>query len=595
VNLTESLTRLIFFTGKGGVGKTSLACATALKLADSGLQVLLVSTDPASNLDEVLQTSLGTQPVPIPAAPRLAAMNLDPRQAAEEYRRRMVEPYRGLLPESAILSIEEQFSGACTMEIAAFEKFAQLLADRTATTKFDSVVFDTAPTGHTLRLLALPAAWTDYLQQNTTGISCAGPLAGLREQQALFQQAATVLRDSSSCTFVLVARPDQSSLREAARTSRELQQSGIEQQRLVINGVFRPGHTGDTPADALAAEMQRQLLSLPTPLNTLARTEIPSLAVTQPDPAWLRKLLKPTTETAVPPKSGAHSRPSALPPLTSPAYAVAEDGSPHASPAPMFPPLNSLTSLLAAAGHGVILVMGKGGVGKTSVATAVAQALAARGHHVLLTTTDPAAQPSPINSVGLTIARIDPEEETQRYRQQVIAQCSANLDAAGLALLNEDLRSPCTEEIAVFRAFAEVVSSGARQFVVIDTAPTGHTVLLLDAALAFHREVERQSRALPESVQQLLPTLRDPDLTRILLTVLPEATPVHEADELQKDLQRAGIQPFAWVVNQVFSGLQTTDPGLQARQTTEQRWLQEIGRLATRAVSIPWTLQGIEA
>jgi len=261
----------------------------------------------------------------------------------------------------------------------------------------------------------------------------------------------------------------------------------------------------------------------------------------------------------------------------------------------MFPPLNSLTSLLAAAGHGVILVMGKGGVGKTSVATAVAQALAARGHHVLLTTTDPAAQPSPINSVGLTIARIDPEEETQRYRQQVIAQCSANLDAAGLALLNEDLRSPCTEEIAVFRAFAEVVSSGARQFVVIDTAPTGHTVLLLDAALAFHREVERQSRALPESVQQLLPTLRDPDLTRILLTVLPEATPVHEADELQKDLQRAGIQPFAWVVNQVFSGLQTTDPGLQARQTTEQRWLQEIGRLATRAVSIPWTLQGIEA
>lgn len=595
MQLPESLTRLIFFTGKGGVGKTSLACATAVKLADSGLKVLLVSTDPASNLDEVLQTSLGTQPVPIPAAPGLAALNLDPRQAALEYRQRMVEPWRGLLPESAIQSIEEQFSGACTMEIAAFEKFAELLADQGATTRFDSVVFDTAPTGHTLRLLALPAAWTDYLQQNTTGVSCAGPLSALREQRALFQKAADVLRDTAMCTFVLVARPDQSSLREAARTSRELQQSGIEHQRLMINGVFRPDHAGDILADAFAAEIQRNLLSLPTPIDTLPRTEIPWNAVTQPDPAWLRMLLGDTNDGDVASSARAPSPPSPRPSLTSSTDAFEEDSSANTSHSPMFPPLSSLTDLLAAAGHGVILTMGKGGVGKTSVAAAVARALAARGHDVLLTTTDPAAQPSAADSASLTITRIDPESETQRYRQQVLAQFSADLDAAGLALLEEDLRSPCTEEIAVFRAFADVVSSGTRQFVVIDTAPTGHTILLLDAALAFHREVERQSRAVPESVQRLLPTLRDPAVTRILLIVLPEATPVHEAAELQMDLRRAGIEPFAWVVNQVFSGLQTSDPGLQARKTPEQRWLHEINRLATRAVSIQWTPQGFGA
>ena len=394
------------------------------------------------------------------------------------------------------------------------------------------------------------------------------------------------------CTFVLVARPDQASLREAARTSRELQQSGIEHQRLMINGVFRPDHAGDTLADAFAAEIQRNLLSLPTPIDTLPRTEIPWNAVTQPDPAWLRMLLGDPNDGLVASSARAPGPPSPRSSLTSSTNAFEEDSSANTSHSPMFPPLSSLTDLLAAAGHGVILTMGKGGVGKTSVAAAVARALAARGHDVLLTTTDPAAQPSPADSASLTITRIDPESETQRYRQQVLAQFSADLDAAGLALLEEDLRSPCTEEIAVFRAFAEVVSSGTRQFVVIDTAPTGHTILLLDAALAFHREVERQSRAVPESVQRLLPTLRDPAVTRILLIVLPEATPVHEAADLQLDLRRAGIEPFAWVVNQVFSGLQTSDPGLQARKTAEQRWLREINRLAARAVSIQWTPQG---
>ncbi|MFM7056590.1 MAG: TRC40/GET3/ArsA family transport-energizing ATPase [Planctomycetota bacterium] len=589
MNLTESLTRLIFFTGKGGVGKTSLACATAVQLADGGRRVLLVSTDPASNLDEVLQTPLGTRPTAVPAVPGLQSVNLDPRQAAAEYRQRMVEPYRGVLPESVIANIEEQFSGACTMEIAAFEKFAALLADPAATSVFDSVVFDTAPTGHTLRLLALPAAWTNYLQQNTTGVSCAGPLAGLRDQQALFERAAGVLRDTSQCTFVLVARADRSSLREAARTCRELQHSGIQQLRLAINGVFRPYRAGDALADAVFAAAQRNLQVLPETLRTLPRTEIGYSAVSQPDPAWLRRLIEPPVDHGTARQGEAPGEPLKVLSGGAGFGDGGERGSAKAVCSLGFPPLDSLIDQLAVAGHGVILTMGKGGVGKTSVAATVARALAVRGNEVLLTTTDPAAEQPDTTQPGLTIARIDPELETQKYRQQVLNQCSAGLDAAGLALLEEDLRSPCTEEVAVFRAFAEVVAGGERQFVVVDTAPTGHTLLLLDAAQAFHREVERQGRALPESVQRLLPTLRDPAAAKILLVVLPEATPVHEAGELQEDLRRAGIEPFAWVVNQVFSGLSTADPSLQARQAAEQRWLLEIQKLATRATGIPWT------
>ncbi len=561
-------TRNLFFTGKGGVGKTSMACAAAVQLADRGLRVLLVSTDPASNLDEVLGTKLANEPTAIECVPNLFAMNIDPETAASEYRERMVGPYRGVLPDTAVASMEEQFSGSCTLEIAAFDEFAKLLGDKDATSTFDHVIFDTAPTGHTLRLLTLPSAWSGFMETNTSGTSCLGPLAGLQAQQAIYKQTVNVLGDAATTTLVLVARPEPSAFREAERTSEELQILGVSNQHLIVNGAFKC----QTPTDAIAVAMQRRgddaVASMPASISGLSRTTIPLANAGLMGVESLRRVGQPLQE------------PSDLP-----GGVLDADSYPGG--------LGSLIDDLSAVGHGVILAMGKGGVGKTTVAAAVAVALAERGFDVHLSTTDPAAHIAATIAAdeiaGLTVGRIDPAKETADYTTEVMQTAGRDLDAEGKALLEEDLRSPCTEEIAVFRAFAKAVAEGANGFVVLDTAPTGHTILLLDSALAYHREVSRQANEIPESVANLLPRLRDPNLTRVLVVTLPEATPVHEAAKLQEDLRRAEIEPFAWVINQSLAPLDVTDPTLKRRQQHELPFIDEVkSQLASRVALIPW-------
>lgn len=565
MHFLERAARNLFFTGKGGVGKTSIACATAIALADRGLRVLLVSTDPASNLDEVLETTLGAAPTAILAVPGLFAMNLDPEVAAQAYRERVVGPYRGVLPDAAVRSIEEQLSGACTVEIAAFDEFSKLLGDARVTHDFEHVVFDTAPTGHTLRLLALPAAWTGFLETNVGGTSCLGPLAGLKAQQALYEDSRAALVDATRTSLVLVSRAERSALVEAERTRGELAELGVRCQELVINGVF----LAQDPADGVAVEMalrgQRALYEMPAGLGGLARTELPLLAFGLIGIQALRQLFVSShSET---------EKPLTTPPLLT------------------LSPLSALLPALESQGHGVIMTMGKGGVGKTSVAVSLAIGLARRGQKVLLTTTDPAAHVkdalgAPVE--GVRVSRIDPAHETRAYAQEVLRTAGANLDTAGRTLLEEDLRSPCTEEIAVFRAFARIVDEGEHGFVIIDTAPTGHTLLLLDAAESYHRDVLRTSGHAPEEVRRLLPRLRDPAFTKILLVTLPEATPVHEAAQLQRDLGRAGIYPFAWVVNQSLAPILVSDPMLVRRRANEARFHAEVQKLATRVAVVPW-------
>lgn len=561
-------TRYLFFTGKGGVGKTSHACATAVDLADRGRRVLLVSTDPASNLSEVLGVEVGEHPVDVPGAPGLRAMNIDPEAAAAAYRERAVGPIRGALPEDAVRQVEEQLSGACTVEVAAFDEFAGLLADEDRPGDFDHVVFDTAPTGHTLRLLQLPAAWSGFLEANPRGAGCLGPLGTDPGQRARYAGVVEALTDPARTTMVLVSRPDRSAVGEAERTRGELEELGIRNQRLLLNGVFRATDPGDTLAAAMERRAREAVAALPPGLAALPRAEVPLRAHNLVGLDALRALVRD------PDGSGLRE--------TAPEAEV---------DAPELPSLTELADEIEAAGHGLVMVMGKGGVGKTTIAAALAVELASRGVPVHLSTTDPAAHVSETLAgevPGLRVSRIDPEEETRRYTEHVLAAAGKHLDGDGRALLEEDLRSPCTEEVAVFHAFSRVVNEGRRGVVVLDTAPTGHTLLLLDATGAYHREVLRTAKLPPERVITPMMRLRDPEHTRILVATLPETTPVLEAERLQADLRRAGIEPYAWVVNQSLAAAQVSDPLLARRARAELPLIERVrDGLARRIAVVP--------
>ncbi len=562
-------TRFLFFTGKGGVGKTSLSCATALRLAEAGKRVLLVSTDPASNLDEVLSVALTNQPTAVPGVTGLSALNIDPVAAAEAYRERLIGPMRGLLPPAALRSMEEQLSGSCTVEIAAFDEFSGLIGNADAAGAFDHVVFDTAPTGHTLRLMSLAKAWDQFLDGNTSGTSCLGPLAGLEKQRVIYEKTVETLADPSATTLVLVSRPQGAALREAQRTSGELRALGVANQQLVVNGMFETRCPEDVPAQAMQQRGAAALADSADFIRGLPTFAVPLRPINILGIDGLRELLEDDREL------GGTPRPVA-------------DWAP-----PRTESLGDLVDTIAGQGHGVVMTMGKGGVGKTTVAAAIAVNLARRGLAVHLSTTDPAAHVAQTLAgrvEGLTVSRIDPVAETAAYRAEVLQAHGANLDAAARALLEEDLRSPCTEEIAVFRAFAREVDRGTDRIVVLDTAPTGHTLLLLDASEAYNRELQRQSRdSQPEAVLRLLERLRDPAFTRILLVTLPEATPVHEAAALQEDLRRARIEPFAWVINQSFLDCGSCDPLLKRREAAEHPYISEVvQRHATHTAWLPW-------
>jgi len=527
----------------------------------------------------LLGVALGNHATAVPAVSGLSAMNLDPEQAAAEYRERMVGPYRGVLPDAALASMDEQFSGSCTLEIAAFDEFSKLLGDAESTEEFDHVIFDTAPTGHTLRLLTLPSAWAGFMNTNTTGTSCLGPLAGLQAQQELYESTVKALSDAGTTTLVLVTRPENSAFKEAYRTSGELAELGVANQHLVINGVFHATGESDALATAMERRAEQAIDGMPKGLVDLPRTVIPLSSTAVLGVESLRQL---GTQTPVLTPAAVRSRTNETDDLNSEVSATLS--------------LGVLVDDLSAAGHGVILTMGKGGVGKTTVAAAIATALAERGFPVQLSTTDPAAHIAATIAgdalPNMTVDRIDPVAEIARYSLDVMNSAGKDLDSAGRALLEEDLRSPCTEEIAVFRAFAKAVAGGQDRFVVLDTAPTGHTILLLDSALAYHREVLRQASEMPEAVKQLLPRLRDPEFTRVLIVTLPEATPVHEAAQLQADLRRADISPYAWVINQSLTPLAITDSVLNLRRSHEQPYIDEVVQEhALRTAIIPWQVE----
>ncbi|HVB79625.1 MAG TPA: arsenical pump-driving ATPase [Candidatus Binataceae bacterium] len=565
----NDLPKFVFFTGKGGVGKTSLACATALALADKGERVLLVSTDPASNVGQVFETKIGNRITVIPGLDHLDALEIDPEDAAAQYRERIVGPVRGTLPEKALKSIEEQLSGACTTEIAAFDEFTALLTDNSVVDRYDHVIFDTAPTGHTIRLLKLPGAWTGFLEAGQGDASCLGPLAGLEKQRTRYEAAVDRLADPAETRLILVARPHRSAFAEAARTSRELAAIGITNQQLAINGVMPADAAGDPLASALIGKDQTAIGAMDADLARLPRKTFLLRAENLVGMEALRRFAQGARPVADITPVELHSTDK-------------------------LPPLGQLVDEIERPGKGLIMLMGKGGVGKTTMAAAVATELAARGHEVLLTTTDPAAHL--VETLGeelahLTVSRIDPAAETARYRQHVLESKGKDLSAEGRAMLEEDLRSPCTEEIAVFQAFSRVIRESSRHFVVMDTAPTGHTLLLLDATGAYHREILRNATPSAQG-HMVTPMMRlqDPDQTKILIVTLPETTPVLEAGQLQDDLRRAGIEPWGWIINASLAAATTNHPLLRQRATAEWPHIAKVrDELSTRSAVVAMT------
>lgn len=562
------LTPFLFFTGKGGVGKTSTACATAVSLAEEGKKVLLVSTDPASNLQDVFDIELTNKPTLISANGNLSVANIDPEISAKEYKDNVIGPYRDKLPEAVINQMEEQLSGACTVEISAFDEFSSLLTDEAISQTYDHVIFDTAPTGHTLRLLQLPTAWSGFLDENTHGASCLGPLAGLETKKEMYSAAVQSLSDPKQTTLMLVTRPEVSPLLEVTKASKELGEIGINNQILLVNGVMKNYVKEDETSTAFYQRQQQALTSMPDELKNIPTYEIQLAPFNIAGIENMRRLFDETF-------SNDHEEESFI-----------NIETPH---------LQKLIDDVQESKQRIIFTMGKGGVGKTTVAAAIAIGLSERGEKVHLTTTDPAAHIDEVlnhQTGNITVSRIDPKVEVEKYQQEVIEASKHELNEEGIAYLEEDLRSPCTEEIAVFRAFANTVEKANDEIIVIDTAPTGHTLLLLDSTQAYHKEMERSTGEVPLSVQQLLPRLRNPKETTVVIVTLAEATPVHEASRLQDDLNRANITPKWWVINQSLYATHTIDPTLHGRSVSEIEWIKGVEKHSNKNyVIIPWKIK----
>lgn len=576
-------TEYLFFSGKGGVGKTSMACATAVGEAERGRKTLIVTTDPASNLADVFEQPIGHQVTPIAGVRNLWAMEIDPDRATEEYRERILGPFRAVMPEDVVKILEEQFRSPCTTEMASFDRFVDFMDSE----DFDLVIFDTAPTGHTIRLLELPVDWSRHIEESAkgSGQTCLGPVQAIQESKTKYDRAIALLTNPAHTRFIFVLQPEQTAIFETERSAKELHGIGVESQELIVNGILR-AEVCDQPFFRKRYEMQQRHLAeirsrFPLPIREMLLRDAEVKGVTT-----LREVALALQGTPTPAKPAAASPASA--PISAPTGRLSRG--------------ELLNLLLPRNGQGkAIFFAGKGGVGKTSVSCIAALHLARQGLRTLLITTDPAAHigqvldvpvedhPTAVTAVpNLWVARIDAKQATEEYKARILADARTRYSEEMLLAMREELESPCTEEMAAFDKFTQYADSDDYQVVVFDTAPTGHTLRLLELPFDYSQQVELMVTTTQESgalraetrarFDRIIARLRDPDRTVFAFVVYPESTPVIEAYRASQDLAAAGIPTQLVVANQVIPVEQVTNAFFWNRRAMQIKYLDEIER-----------------
>ena len=593
------MTQFLFFSGKGGVGKTTMACTTAVAESDAGTRVLIVTTDPASNLADVFEQPIGHAITPISGVPNLWAMEIDPDTATAEYTDRTLAPIREIFPPEIVRVMEEQLAGPCTAEVAAFDRFADFLdpiemADAPADGAFDLIIFDTAPTGHTVRLLELPEAWTKSISEAEagTGQTCIGPAAAIADAKAKYERALGALRDGRRTRFVFVLQPEATAVAETVRASAELGRLGIDTTELIVNGLL-PAEEASTPFFADRIAMQERYLAEITRQLSMSARHVPLLDGEVRGIARLRALVPLLSDEAA-------ARP------------VFGNGGPVATRVRINRVETALATLVPDGRPRTVFFAGKGGVGKTVISCATAVWLAGRGQRTLLVTTDPAAhigdvlganigsEPAPVDGIeGLWAARVDAKAAGVAYAERIIADAVVKgRSTPAIAAMREELDSPCTEEIAAFDRFIDLASRDTYDATVFDMAPTGHALRLLEMPIEWTRQIDIKVSASVETAAaddlararfgRVIDMMRDPAQSTFAFVMYPEATPIAEAERAIVELASVGIPLGLVVANMVLPEEVCRTPFARARRQMQQGYLSDIERrFAAPVLEVP--------
>ena len=590
------MTQFIFFSGKGGVGKTSMACAHAVRYADEGKRTLIVTTDPASNLADVFEQPIGHQITPIAGVPNLSAMEIDPDKATQEYIDRAMAPIRAAFPPQIVQVMEEQMSGPCTAEVAAFDRFTDFLEVPSQDgTGYEVVIFDTAPTGHTIRLLELPAEWSQSINSASAGSgqTCIGPAAAIQDAKHKYERALAAMRQIAQTTFVFVLHPEAISIKETRRSIDELKKLDIQNYRLIVNGIIPSGGDGNSLFVA-RAEMQRSYLDQIDHMFTYPMQRMMLQAGEIKGVEGLRQVSRIFFDGAE-------------------ATGTLEAHSIEASSMTIATSLDEVRARLQPNHHRrTVFFAGKGGVGKTVASCVTAVWLARQGFKTLLLTTDPAAHLGDVldTPVGdqvtaisgqpqLWAAKIDPKSAAEVYKARIVEDARRRgRPESAIKVMEEELDSPCTEEMAAFDKFIDYASQEEWQAIVFDTAPTGHTLRLLELPVDWSKQIDVKIFASVETTAaddvakkrfgKVIEMMSDPEQSTFAFVMYPEATPILEAWRAAQELGSVGIHPGLVVANMVIPPEQATTPFVQSRRAMQEKYLADIvKRFRVPLVQIP--------